>query len=65
MGITKNHYGQPLHGQDIWVEDRSIVLPDSEIKIGPRIGVESAGVDALHPWRYWVAGSRFVSAKRT
>lgn len=33
----------------------------SDVRCGPRIGVEYAGEDALHPWRYWIAGSPFVS----
>ncbi|MCS6790820.1 MAG: DNA-3-methyladenine glycosylase, partial [Bacteroidia bacterium] len=31
---------------------------------GARIGVEYAGEDALHPWRYWIEGSPFVSHPR-
>ncbi|GIV24877.1 MAG: putative 3-methyladenine DNA glycosylase [Bacteroidia bacterium] len=37
----------------------------SAIAQGPRIGVAYAGPDALHPWRYWIAGSAFVSQGRT
>jgi len=32
---------------------------------GLRIGVAYAGPDALHPWRYWIADSKFVSPGRT
>lgn len=35
----------------------------STIVEGRRIGVEYAGPDALHPWRYWIGESRFVSHK--
>lgn len=65
LGITKAYYGASMQGPDIWLEDRGIVLTDAEIKTGPRIGVDYAGADALHPWRYWVAGSHYVSGKRS
>ncbi len=31
---------------------------------GPRIGIAYAGPDALHPWRYWIGDSLFVSYSR-
>lgn len=33
----------------------------SQILQGRRIGVEYAGEDAHRPWRYWIAGTPFVS----
>ncbi|MCS7298037.1 MAG: DNA-3-methyladenine glycosylase [Bacteroidia bacterium] len=32
-----------------------------QIAEGERIGVDYAGPDALHPWRYWIADSPYIS----
>jgi len=34
------------------------------IQHGPRIGVDYAGPDARHPWRYWIGDTPFVSNSR-
>lgn len=65
LGISKTHNGKDLYQGQIWIEDRGLALPEEVIRTGPRIGVGYAGADALLPWRYWVAGSRYVSAKRS
>ena len=65
LGISKAQNGQSLTQGQIWIEDRGLQLPGEAIRTGPRIGVDYAGADALLPWRYWVAGSRYVSAKRS
>ncbi len=52
LGIDKQHSGLSLHGNKIWIEDRNIEVKQEDIKIGPRIGVESAGADALLPYRF-------------
>ena len=65
LGISKLHYGASLTGSDVWLEDRGITISPEETKRGPRIGVDYAGADAQLPWRLWVAGSRYVSGKRT
>jgi DNA-3-methyladenine glycosylase len=36
----------------IWIEDRGMNVTNENIKTGPRIGVESAGADALLPYRF-------------
>lgn len=36
----------------IWIEDAGIEIRDSEIIIGPRVGVAYAGADALLPYRF-------------
>ncbi|NND77464.1 MAG: DNA-3-methyladenine glycosylase, partial [Flavobacteriales bacterium] len=46
LGIDLSHNGTQLSGPVIWLEDRSIQVPDKEIIIGPRIGVDYAQVDA-------------------
>ena len=52
LGITVRHNGVSLEGPTIWVEDRGLQIPDTEIKITPRIGVDYAGDDALLPYRF-------------
>ncbi len=54
LGFHVKHNGTSLLGEEIWIEDQGIIIPDDEIIIGPRIGVESAGADALLPYRFRV-----------
>lgn len=44
----------PLTGSKIYIEDRKIAVADSLINIGPRIGIDYAGEDALLPYRFFV-----------
>ena len=55
LGITLAHYGLPLDRPPFFV-----AAPDAaaEVVAGPRIGISKA-VD--HPWRFGLAGSRFLS----
>ncbi len=64
LGIDRKHYGTSLTGDSIWVEDQGIALPAESIAIGPRIGIDYAGDDALLPWRFWLKGSKWVSRKK-
>jgi len=52
LGIQTRFNGESLQGNLIWIEDRGIHIPESEIQIGPRIGVDYAGEDAFLPYRY-------------
>ena len=63
LGINRKHYGEDLTGNTIWVEDQGIAVPAEGIAIGPRIGVDYAGEDALLPWRFWLKGNKWVSRK--
>lgn len=56
MGITKSDYGRALFEGNLHI-NKARDLP-IEIGIGPRIGIKQA-VDT--PWRFWIAGSPFVS----
>ncbi|MCX2738457.1 DNA-3-methyladenine glycosylase [Pontibacter anaerobius] len=64
LGIDKKLYGADLTGDTVWIEDKGIVLSEESIAMGPRIGIDYAGEDALLPWRFWVKGSKWVSKKR-
>lgn len=54
LGITTEHNMTPLSGSTIWVEDHGIVIPEENVTITPRIGVDYAGEDAFKPWRFIV-----------
>ena len=64
LGINKKHYGTDLTGTTIWLEDKSINLPEQSIATGPRIGIDYAGEDALLPWRFWLKDNKWVSKRR-
>ena len=52
LGITTAMTGFDLLGSTISIEDRGILVPDTSIIEGPRIGVDYAGEDALLPYRF-------------
>ncbi|CAN5606716.1 DNA-3-methyladenine glycosylase [soil metagenome] len=55
LGIHFSHSGLSLNGKDIYLEDHGYKFPKSEIKSGPRIGVDYAGEDAKLPYRFYVS----------
>jgi len=57
LGIHYSHSGIDLSGDEIWLEDRGLVLND-DILTGTRIGVDYAGEDALLPYRFWIPEER-------
>lgn len=57
MGITRKDDGADLLSDRIWIEDRGLALPEDALRIGPRVGVEYAGPDALLPYRFRVPPS--------
>jgi len=52
LGINLSHNGLSLDKDPIWIEDRGVVFNDKQIIIGPRVGIDYAGEDALLPWRF-------------
>lgn len=52
LGIRTSHNGLDLLSDLITIEDHGITIPQSSIVIGPRIGVDFAGKDALLPYRF-------------
>lgn len=52
LGIRTSHNGTDLLGDTIYIEDRSITVPERIIISGPRIGVDYAGDDAALPYRF-------------
>jgi DNA-3-methyladenine glycosylase len=64
LGISKKHSGLLLVDDEIFIyADAHSVLREDQIGVSKRIGVESAGADALLPYRFYVKGNRFVSGR--
>lgn len=62
MGISKIHSGSKLTGKDIYIaEDDSSSVEEINIGKSSRIGIASAGADALLPYRYYLKGNKYVS----
>ena len=61
LGIFKHHSGVCLLDNEIYLLDDSKKIPDEEIGVSKRIGVESAGQDALLPYRFYLKGNQYVS----
>jgi len=62
MSIDENLDGVPLDGDLLWLEEGSV--PEAEIAVSPRIGVDYSGDSAGWPLRFFVRGNEYVS-KRT
>lgn len=52
MGIHYSHSGIPLSAEEIYIEDIGMQIPNEQINVSTRIGVEYAGTDALLPYRF-------------
>ena len=61
MGIDRRLNAKDLLGDEIWLADSGLLLPETSIVAAPRVGVDYAGDHALLPWRYYVKGNKFVS----
>jgi DNA-3-methyladenine glycosylase len=55
LGVTREHDGLPLDAPPFELRQRR---SDAELVTGPRIGISKA---AERPWRYGLAGTRFLS----
>lgn len=58
FGIGRAENGLDLCGEEMWIEDRGVVLPRRTIRTTERIGI-THGRD--HRWRYVICGSPFLS----
>ncbi|MBW3544208.1 MAG: DNA-3-methyladenine glycosylase [Bacteroidetes bacterium] len=61
LGITREHYGESLVGNKIWLEDQNLILANEDIIAGPRVGIAYAQEDALLPWRFSIRHNPWVS----
>ncbi|MFW5792735.1 MAG: DNA-3-methyladenine glycosylase [Bacteroidota bacterium] len=63
LGITTNLDNTPLSSDVLWLEDRSINIPENSILISPRIGIDYAGEDAHLPYRFNIKEEYFPYLK--
>jgi DNA-3-methyladenine glycosylase len=61
MGIHTRHSGLSLSGDTIYIEDRGIIVPYTEIAAATRVGVAYAAEDALLPYRFYIMNNKYVS----
>lgn len=59
LGIDLIHNNLSLTGKAIWIRDDNIKISESDIQVGPRIGVDYAGEDAKLPYRFWTTNYGF------
>jgi DNA-3-methyladenine glycosylase len=59
LGIDLIHNNVSLTGKEIWVQDDHIHIKESDIKVGPRIGIDYAGEDAKLPYRFRTTNYNF------
>jgi DNA-3-methyladenine glycosylase len=56
LGIEMHHNAHNmLLSDEIWIEERGILMPDAQIVSCPRIGVDYAGEDAKLPYRFFIS----------
>lgn len=65
LGIFKHHSGLFLLDKEIYLLDDNYKIENENMGISSRIGVESAGADALLPYRFYVKRNRYVSGKNS
>jgi DNA-3-methyladenine glycosylase len=63
LHIDRSCNGLDLTTSELFITDAPSI-PDERVRAGPRVGVAYAGAWAEHPWRFWVAGSHYVSRPR-
>lgn len=63
MGIAKTHSGIYLNCDEIFIADDGFSFSDEAIAASKRIGIDSAGMDALLPYRFYIRGNQFVSGR--
>ncbi len=61
LGIKTLHSGTSLQGNEIYLEDKAIIVPEANIVAGTRVGVAYAADDAMLPYRFSIRGNAFVS----
>jgi DNA-3-methyladenine glycosylase len=60
LAIDRALNDHPLDRRPLWLVPGEPV-PEDQVAVGPRIGVDYAGEWALRPWRFWVADNPHVS----
>jgi DNA-3-methyladenine glycosylase len=63
LGISKQYSGLHLLDGEIYLLNDGFVPDKNEVGISGRVGVESAGADALLPYRFYIRSNKYVSGK--
>jgi DNA-3-methyladenine glycosylase len=61
LGITKALNGKDLRGNEVWIEDHHITIPEKDIIASPRVGMNFEGDYKVIPWRFRIRGNKFSS----
>lgn len=61
MGITREHYGADLCGDELYIADGGYDFP---VVASERVNIDYAEEYRFMMWRYFAEGNRFVSAKK-
>ncbi len=61
LGIKTSHTGLSLNSSSIYIEDKGLIVNDSNIEERSRVGVAYAKEDALLPYRFSIRGNKYVS----
>lgn len=61
--IDKKINGADICGSKLWIEDRGLVVKDSQVVRAKRVGVDYAGEYKNKKWRFYIMDNPFVSKK--
>lgn len=61
LGIDRTLNGKSLLDTEVWIEDVGKKIIAKDVVVGPRIGIDYAGEDALLPWRFSIRNNPWVS----
>ena len=61
LGLKKSHNGISLLSDTIWIEDRDVVINESDIIPSARVGMNFEGLYKLIPWRFYIRANPNVS----
>jgi DNA-3-methyladenine glycosylase len=64
LQVDRKLDGEPLDGNVLFLTPRDAPVSEDDIAVTPRIGIDGAGDAAHWPLRFFLAGSRYVSAYR-
>lgn len=62
LGISKINSGMNLLKNEIYIADDGFTVPQHQVGVSRRIGVEGAGEAAALPYRFYLKGNKYVSS---
>jgi DNA-3-methyladenine glycosylase len=61
LGIKTRYSGWNLQSNELFIQDGTSTLAEENIVTATRVGVNYAAEDALLPYRFYIAGNKYVS----